>query len=450
MKNKKTALLILLVVILSFTFSSYVRATPKESNSVLINMLEKADLDKIDYLQKVNITQEEYTEIESFTLDLIKYCNTDTDKMDTIFKWVNSNVKYGNSNNDPYQVFINKRGVCQGYANLYSVMMKVANIPTIILEGDTYFGAHAWCLSLIDNNWILADPTNNAKKYNIKDYDKNYTDYYYLPYYINTDLFEDNNYKYSYYNGVALVGIKNSESILTIPESIDGMDVTSFCTSALNSSILELNIGKNITNIEINSNNGSNIEKLDVDTNNPVYSSYSNVLYTKDFSSIVYIPQAIKEITLKPFKTLYKNILYGLNSLEEVKIEEGTVQIDSYAFEANSSLKRIYIPRSVTSIDKDAFYNCGNYTLYVYDNSYAHKFAQDNNIPFIIIDSQLLKGDINKDGKINSTDSALVLDKFTNSEVSDSDLDIADMNNDGKLNSEDAAIILDIYSNNRI
>ena len=44
MKNKKTALLILLVVILSFTFSSYVRATPKESNSVLINMLEKADL----------------------------------------------------------------------------------------------------------------------------------------------------------------------------------------------------------------------------------------------------------------------------------------------------------------------------------------------------------------------------------------------------------------------
>lgn len=61
---------------------------------------------------------------------------------------------------------------------------------------------------------------------------------------------------------------------------------------------------------------------------------------------------------------------------------------------------------------------------------------------------ELLKGDVNKDTLINSTDSALVLDKFKNNNATAEDFALGDMNEDNLLNSTDAARILDVFKNN--
>ena len=60
----------------------------------------------------------------------------------------------------------------------------------------------------------------------------------------------------------------------------------------------------------------------------------------------------------------------------------------------------------------------------------------------------ILKGDMNKDGSVNSVDAALVLDRYTNKDATAEDIAIGDMDNKGDLNATDAAVIIDIYSNN--
>ena len=58
------------------------------------------------------------------------------------------------------------------------------------------------------------------------------------------------------------------------------------------------------------------------------------------------------------------------------------------------------------------------------------------------------KGDVNRDGAINSIDSSLIIDKYKNNKVYKDDLNRADMNGDNALNSTDASMIIDMYKNN--
>ncbi len=63
----------------------------------------------------------------------------------------------------------------------------------------------------------------------------------------------------------------------------------------------------------------------------------------------------------------------------------------------------------------------------------------------IVVGDGIEKGDLNKDGLINSTDAAIVLDIYKSGNVKESDLKNGDVNEDRILNSTDAAMILDIY-----
>ena len=63
----------------------------------------------------------------------------------------------------------------------------------------------------------------------------------------------------------------------------------------------------------------------------------------------------------------------------------------------------------------------------------------------IIVGDGIEKGDLNRDGLINSTDAALLLDIYKSGNVKESDLKNGDVNEDKILNSTDAAMILDIY-----
>ena len=71
-----------------------------------------------------------------------------------------------------------------------------------------------------------------------------------------------------------------------------------------------------------------------------------------------------------------------------------------------------------------------------------------NSFMFKIIASDYQKGDVNKDGIVNSTDSAIVLDLFKNGNAKEEDYRLGDMDNNGVLNSTDSAMILDIYKSN--
>lgn len=101
------------------------------------------------------------------------------------------------------------------------------------------------------------------------------------------------------------------------------------------------------------------------------------------------------------------------------------------------------------SIDKDATIRFNSKDIKTSNISIIQTFSWG---AYVYIDlgtaSQgFLKGDITKDNFINSTDAALVLDKFKNNDATEEDFELGNMNEDNVLNGVDAAIILDIFKN---
>jgi len=76
---------------------------------------------------------------------------------------------------------------------------------------------------------------------------------------------------------------------------------------------------------------------------------------------------------------------YGCDKLTSVTMGNSVTSIGNEAFGYCYSLISINIPNSVTSIGDCAFEGCDNLTLYVYEDSCAHKYAQEYEIPYVII-----------------------------------------------------------------
>lgn len=75
------------------------------------------------------------------------------------------------------------------------------------------------------------------------------------------------------------------------------------------------------------------------------------------------------------------------SGLTEIKIPESVTSImgtysSTGAFNSCTNLKKILIPASVATIDKGAFYDCKNLTIFGVKGSAAETFAKNNNIPF--------------------------------------------------------------------
>lgn len=79
---------------------------------------------------------------------------------------------------------------------------------------------------------------------------------------------------------------------------------------------------------------------------------------------------------------------YGCTSLSSVTLGDNITSIGYLAFADCPNLKYLEIPSKVTQIGSTAFSN-DEITLGVYTNSYAHQYAIDNEIPFILLDAPI-------------------------------------------------------------
>ena len=84
------------------------------------------------------------------------------------------------------------------------------------------------------------------------------------------------------------------------------------------------------------------------------------MLYNIGNDAPYFIPSAITRLELKPVKVIEKNFIYRLENVEEIVFAEGTERIEAYAVEKCLNLRTVYVPSSVTHMDKDAIYDCGN------------------------------------------------------------------------------------------
>ncbi len=188
--------------------------------------------------------------------------------------------------------------------------------------------------------------------------------------------------------------------------------------------------------------------------------SYLNSIEMEAFSgctslSTVDIPYSVTALGESVFANcsslqsvhLYANIsnipqmfFYNCQSLKEVYLPPYLKTIQKFAFGNCASLEYIEIPQSVTSIATSAFYN-DNVVLGVYKDTYAHQFAADNMLSYIIIDGPKI-GDANGDGVVDIFD-ATDIQKFAAEKIifTDEQFELADINKDGYVDVMDALLV---------
>ena len=320
-------------------------------------LLEKAGPDIIKGMGNINISDAQYKEIKTFTDKLVEGKDDDMNIYQEIFKWITTNINYasGYVDNDPYPVFQTKQAICQGYANLLTVMLHSQDIPCMNANGMLNpVGGHAWNYVWLDE-WYVSDPTNNGH-FRMADFESNkHLD----PMSLDAVLFEDEHFVFNFYERhLNLRQVKQSGKQLTVPFSTNGFKVTSFnLITNLPSEVEEIYIGKNIETLGESiiglNQHAPSVKYAYVDKENKKMESYGQVVYRNDIP--YYVPASAETIQFKDIATFGKNFLVDHQHVQTVVIQSGTKTLEAYAFEDCPNLQKAYIPEE-TKVDGNAFY----------------------------------------------------------------------------------------------
>ena len=80
---------------------------------------------------------------------------------------------------------------------------------------------------------------------------------------------------------------------------------------------------------------------------------------------------------------------FGCTSLESIVIPESVTSLGGYAFSGCTSLVMAVIPESVNVIGGSVFASCKSLVIFCKANTAIHTYADDNNIPYILIGGEI-------------------------------------------------------------
>ena len=339
----------------------------------LLHILQGADSAFFHRMGNFKVpTEEQLQEIKAFTDELVKDATTDARVYRLIYNYVRQNVKYadGYVSNEPYDVFKNKKAVCQGYANLLNVMLHTQGIPVInsngwLNSGSSFMG-HAWNYAYYSGAWRLSDPTNSIE-YKAEELSKYQQQFY--PVSADGNFLETELYSYNYdKEKLNLNAVNMAEDAFVVPFSVtlnNGAKYKIDCfspTKDLPENVKEIYLGKNIVSIGQDGIYGlrthaPNVEEAYVDPENERLESYKGVVYEKYSTSPLYIPAAKLCVELIPTEVYGKETMTGHENVLEVIFPAGTKKIEAWAVENCPNLLAAYIPVG-TEVDPNAFSGC--------------------------------------------------------------------------------------------
>ena len=136
------------------------------------------------------------------------------------------------------------------------------------------------------------------------------------------------------------------------------------------------------------------------------------------------------------------------SGIKNIMFESNIVSVGEYAFSECTSLEKAYFYGKDIYISENVFDGDKNILILCFENSTAHKYAVENDIPYKLFeDGELLYGDVDLDGIVSARDAALVLRRAmsgitTPAESRFGSTDILDVDADGIISARDAALIL--------
>ncbi len=175
---------------------------------------------------------------------------------------------------------------------------------------------------------------------------------------------EINNSSYSSQGGILYDKIKTKfihipqaiKGTVTIPNGVTSIDDWAFydCTS-----LERIEIPISVTSIGDRTFEGcTSLESITVAEGNTQYLSQDGILYNKNKTELIRVPQAKATITVpNGVTTIGDRAFYECTSLESITIPNSVTSIGDWAFSGCTNLTSITIPNSVTYLDY-AFYYC--------------------------------------------------------------------------------------------
>ena len=201
---------------------------------------------------------------------------------------------------------------------------------------------------------------------------------------------ETNNSDFSYRvakdGTLTILSYTGSSSTVNIPSTIDGKKVTAIHDHTFSNSktaVKTITIPETVTDLGISPLMGHTVQTINVAANNPVYTSVSGILYTKDKKTIVRYPSGRTDTSFSipanvtaigtgaflssnltavsmpdTLTSIGDSAFNSCKDLSSLTLSSSLTEIDSYAFEYCEKLNRITIPNGVTKIGRNAFSNC--------------------------------------------------------------------------------------------
>ena len=205
---------------------------------------------------------------------------------------------------------------------------------------------------------------------------------------------ETNNSDFSYRvakdGTLTILSYTGSSSTVNIPSTIDGKKVTAIHDHTFSNSktaVKTITIPETVTDLGISPLMGHTVQTINVAANNPVYTSVSGILYTKDKKTIVRYPSGRTDTSFSipanvtaigtgaflssnltavsmpdTLTSIGDSAFNSCKDLSSLTLSSSLTEIDSYAFEYCEKLNRITIPNGVTKIGRNAFSNCSALT----------------------------------------------------------------------------------------
>lgn len=185
---------------------------------------------------------------------------------------------------------------------------------------------------------------------------------------------------------------------LSIP---DGVTVIADCAFANTGLDGTLYLPKSVTKLEYGAFLASPFHGKLVIPNNMLYIGEYAFSFTK-FSGTITIPDSVTYMG--------GNVFYCSDEITRVNLSNQMTHIYGGTFES-TSVKEVYIPKSVTAISEKAFRKGGQITIYGHTGSYAQEFATTNGYSFIDVDDPIVYG-TNEDWDYSIQNGEVTLTKY--------------------------------------